>query len=475
MKRKILADISASTFQIVVNQLSGIIVFYILSKCLAKDVFGELNWSTALFIIAFNTLSFGIDQIVVRRIAAGDSASSLLSLHLVHVCVSSLLFYGLLLVCSVFFERFFNAHYLLLWIGFSQLLVFISSPFKQVVNGKEQFGRLMVMSCVAGVTRAMSLLLLAILDTITLKSVIAIFVLSTAVEFLICLALVFLQFDKFSFSWHWKKYFSLVKESMPQLAVMILNAGILRFDWIILGLLASQTILANYSFAYRAVELSALPLMIVAPLLLPRLTRYFTGISFEYQRAQKLNDLLVCLRLSIVLACITSLVLNLVWVDLIDAITDNKYGAANKINILILSAALPFIYLNNFLWTVYFATNRLKRIAFITLVAFLVNIGGDLLFIPFFQAEGAAVAIVIAFIVQSILYSQKANIPGLTKIWQTILFCGLGAASCGWIANYGPGSSKLSLIVALAAYPTMLIVGNQVKAIDWLTVKRMIR
>ncbi len=476
MRKKIVIDISASTFQILLNQFSGLAVFYILSRYLSKNVFGEINWSVAIFVISFSILSFGIDQIVIRRIAAGNNPSAILSLHLTHVFITGCLFFGIIVISSFFFKKFFLQHYLLLWVGISQVFLFLSTPFKQLAIGKELFRSLMFMSIISNIIRVSSLLLLAILQNITVNSIIAIFLISTGIEFLVCIGVVY-GYHKIpiSFTWNKQKYYSLIKDSLPQLGIVIFNAGILRFDWIILGLLASQTILAEYSFAYRVFEISALPLLIIAPLLLPRFTRYFNESSFKDDKAQKLNDLLVFLRLSIVLACLTSLVLNLVWADLIDNITDNKYGVSNSNNILILSGALPFIYLNNFLWTMHFATGRLKRILFITIITFFINVFADVLLIPFFGGEGAAIAILIAFIVQSVLYSQKAYIPGLGKIWQTILFCGLSAALCGWLAKYGFNHLEFSLLSALVLYIIILVIGKQIKLIDWIILKRIIR
>src|SRR4030095_4833578 len=112
MGKKIVLDISASTFQILVNQFSGFVVFYILSKYLSKHVFGEINWSVAIFVIGFSILSFGIDQIVTKRIAAGDSPSTVLSLHLTHVLITSCLFFGIIIFSSFFFKNFFLHHYL---------------------------------------------------------------------------------------------------------------------------------------------------------------------------------------------------------------------------------------------------------------------------------------------------------------------------------------------------------------------------
>jgi hypothetical protein len=45
MSRKFFRDISASTLQVLINQLLGLAVFLFLSICLSKDHYGELNWS----------------------------------------------------------------------------------------------------------------------------------------------------------------------------------------------------------------------------------------------------------------------------------------------------------------------------------------------------------------------------------------------------------------------------------------------
>jgi hypothetical protein len=44
MKKKLLHDISANTLQVIINQLCGLVIFYILSAQLTKNDFGEINW-----------------------------------------------------------------------------------------------------------------------------------------------------------------------------------------------------------------------------------------------------------------------------------------------------------------------------------------------------------------------------------------------------------------------------------------------
>ena len=106
-----------------------------------------------------------------------------------------------------------------------------------------------------------------------------------------------------------------------------------------------------------------------------------------HQRKEKLNDLFVLLRFEMIIASLVALVLNILWVPVIDFITHGKYGAVNRYTILILSACMPFLYVNNFLWTINFAKGHLKMIFYIFFITFLVNVIGDIILIPFFRAK----------------------------------------------------------------------------------------
>jgi hypothetical protein len=43
MKKRLVIDLSANTLQLVVNQLFGVLIFYVLSVNLDKNSFGQLN------------------------------------------------------------------------------------------------------------------------------------------------------------------------------------------------------------------------------------------------------------------------------------------------------------------------------------------------------------------------------------------------------------------------------------------------
>src|ERR1700745_3233662 len=96
MKRTLVNNLSANTLQLIINQLSGLVIFYLLSVGLDKNSFGQINLALALMLAIFNILSFGIDQITVRRIASGEHPKNILSLYLGHVLITGLAFYGLL-------------------------------------------------------------------------------------------------------------------------------------------------------------------------------------------------------------------------------------------------------------------------------------------------------------------------------------------------------------------------------------------
>ena len=122
MKKKIVRDISANSLQVIINQLSGILLFYFCSKFLDKNTFGELNWSIAVLITAFNILGFGMDQLTVRKVAAGGDVAALMRLYLLHVLFAGLGFYLLLLAGGLLFADFYRSHHLLVALGVDSFL-----------------------------------------------------------------------------------------------------------------------------------------------------------------------------------------------------------------------------------------------------------------------------------------------------------------------------------------------------------------
>src|ERR1700744_1795103 len=184
MKTKLVNNLSANTLQLIINQLAGLIIFYILSIGLDKNNFGQINLALALMLAIFNILSFGIDQIAVRKLASGENPSIILSLYISHVLITGLAFYALLFAGRFLFPSI-NAYEIILLIGAGKLMIYFSTPFKQSAIGMERFKLLAYMSVVSNSVRAVALIILALLHQITLINVIIVFVGGDVLELIV--------------------------------------------------------------------------------------------------------------------------------------------------------------------------------------------------------------------------------------------------------------------------------------------------
>jgi O-antigen/teichoic acid export membrane protein len=470
---RFIRHISDSALQFLINQVFGLSLFYILSKALDKDRFGELNWTLAVFMTAFGVLGAGLDQLTVRKIAAGDPPGRVLSLYRTHVWVTGVLFYALLLGGSYLAPAFFLRHSLLLWIGIAKTGLFFSTPYKQLAAGKEQFRVLLRMSVGSTVIKGGAVLVCFLLHVLTMPVLLAIFIAGDLVELGLCsylgkgllgMRLPLLRIDGIA-------WMALLRESLPQVGVVLFSAAMARFDWIFIGLFCPAARLAEYSFAYKAFELSSLPLLILAPLLVPAFTRLAAkdakdgpGNADIGGRMEELQDLI---RGEMVLACGTAMLLNIAWSPLVDAITAGRYGAVNARTIFLLSCCLPLLYLNNFLWSLHFARGRLKMIFFVFALSFALNAAGDIWLIPLYGNEGAASAYLLSLGLQTILYLLQTRETVLRWSWVTLVMAVVSAAFCGYLSCRLWTDVIARSAGAFGLYLFVLIVTLQVRQKDY--------
>lgn len=465
MAKKLVHDISANTLQVVVNQLCGLGIFYVLSTHLDKNNFGEINWSLAVLLTVFGILACGVDQVFVKRIASGHNEKNTLSVYISHVLLSGFCVYALLLISEFVFPSFFQKHNLLLLLGIGKLMIFFSTPFKQLATGLEKFRPLLFMSICSNVVRSIALLLFAISGTFNLTVVVTIFIAGDVAELLLCFYItqriiktpVLLRWDK-------NGYTGLLKESLPQLGVAIFTSIITRFDWIFLGLFTTNIILAEYSFAYKIFEMATLPMLVIAPILIPRFTKLFHSSSSP--AVDTANNLFALLRMEMVIASFTALVLNILWVPVIDWLTHEKYGSVNSNTILILSASMPFLYLNNFLWTINFAKGKLKMIFYVFAITFAINVIADVILIPLYKAEGAAIGYLLAIIGQSIAYLFQTNLEGIRRNALSVLICPICAIASVYVGSIFFQNPLMQLPFDVLCFLLLLILTRQLKLSD---------
>jgi O-antigen/teichoic acid export membrane protein len=467
MRHKFINDISANTLQVAINQCCGLLIFYILSLGLGKDLFGELNWTLAVLLTLFSILSFGIDQVAVRKVAAGGPAHLVLSVYLGHVIYWGLGVYALLALAYWCFPAFFAQHHLLVWIGIGKLAIFVASPFKQVASGLEKFKALLYMATFSNILRSVALLVLYLLGYCTIENVVIVFIVGDIAEWLLCYLIVSWHLRlPVTLRFHLQAYRALIKEAAPQLLSVILTAGLARLDWILIGLFCTTGIVANYSFAWKAFEATTLPLLVLGPVLLPRFSKIFAREAPQPPVGQ-MRQLMALLRTEMAVASGSALLLNLLWAPLMDAITNGSYGAVNSSTILLLSVSLPLLYLNNFLWTINFARHRMKAILLVVAITFAVNAGLNLLLIPHYEGVGAATAFLVATAVQALLYAWATPLDVPKTNWLPVFIAPCAAVMAGLAAQYFFAHIWAVISCAILLYLLLLLVFRQLKRDDW--------
>ncbi|MDB5008998.1 MAG: polysaccharide biosynthesis protein [Mucilaginibacter sp.] len=461
MKQRLIRNLSVNGIQLILNQLLGLGIFYVLSTGLDKNNFGQINLGLAILLAVFNILSFGIDQIAIKKIASGVDATNILSIYLTHVLITGLLFYGLLFLGYALFPQINSFYSLLLLIGIGKLMIFLSTPFKQVANGMERFKLLAYMSVISNVIRCVGLIILATAHYLSLHNIIFIFISGDIMELVVVIYL-FKRAVKLPLIIKWDRagYNKLLRESLPQTGVVLITSALARFDWIFIGFMVSAVKLAEYSFAYKIFEISTLPLLAIAPLLIPRFTKQFL------QTVIKIKELQLLVRAEMIIAAFTGLLLNSCWSPVIDKITSGKYGLINVKTIFILSLCLPLLYLNNFLWTIYFAQGRMKMILGSFIITFLVNVIGDVILIPYFKNEGAAFAFLAACLVQTIYYLKKNTINELKRIWHPLFFCTISALLSGFASTMLFTGYPLIIAFGIVFYIVLLFATAQIRLSD---------
>ncbi|WP_259068658.1 oligosaccharide flippase family protein [Mucilaginibacter sp. X4EP1] len=469
MKKLIIRNFSVNVIQLIVNQVLGLGIFYVLSTGLDKNTFGQINLVLAILLASFNILSFGIDQLVVKKIAAGANASTITAIYIFHVLVSGFVFYGLLLAAHLFIPNVNQVYSLLLLIGIGKLMIFLSSPFKQAANGLERFKLLAFMLVISNIVRCFGLIILALTHVLSLHNIVIIFIAGDVAELLFCL-LAFKRATKISLSFKWnrKDYGKLLTEAIPQTGVVLITSALSRFDWIFIGFMVSAIKLAEYSFAYKIFEISTLPLMAIAPLLIPRFTKKIQ------QNEINPNELKTLVRAEMIIAALVALLLNICWSPVIDWITHGKYGLINVKTIFILTLCMPFLYLNNFLWTIYFAQGRLKMILTSFVITLLVNVVGDIVLIPFFKNEGAAFAFLAACLVQAVYYLKKNELTSINHIWHPLALCILCALLSGFLAKMLFATLWGVLPASIVLYLIFLFIARQIKLADVRSIRQFL-
>jgi O-antigen/teichoic acid export membrane protein len=460
-KKKLVRDISANTVQTGITQLFGLIIFYITSRYLTKDDFGEFNWSMAVGFTAIACASLGLDLVFVKKIASGENVLEVSGIHFFHTVIVGVVLILIALVLELFVPPFSNNHPLFFFVLLNIVLINIANSFKLCLNGLDSYKQLAILAICVNVFKLASVMYLYVTENFLIMNVIIGFLITSVLEVLLGYYLMnrsikarvkpLLKIVEY-------KYFIL--ESLPQLGVVVFDSALSRMDLILLGILSTASITGEYSFVYKVYELSKLPLIIVAPVLLTRFSKIFSNnkiISDEHRSNIRLFfkiELFVMMFIPMILICC--------WTPLVDYFTNDKYGRVNEVNYWILSLCVPLVSIINFLWTMGFVQGQLKTILFITVVVSVLNILANFLLIPFYGSLGSAISFLICTVIQLLLYIKyidQSQVKVRFKSGAAIMvYAGVAILLSKLLAN----NIIFTTIIALGVYVGLTVITKQI-------------
>lgn len=414
MIKQYFRSLSGSGFQIIVNQVFGLVFFALQAVYLQKDAFGNVNWAVAVSTTVYIFLTFGFDHIVVRNIASGSNYKIECGIYSAHTLIVACIAASFVTFRFLFFHNSPREELLLVMVA-SFMFTYLSFPYRQLANSKEKFWALALMNVCGNIVRTIVLLALIFVRQVNVRGIELLYFIAGIMELTVAMAVVSRIFKTVIVPvFSTDIYKKLVKQALPQMGVVLLDSTFARMDWILMGVLSTSFFTADYSFAYKAFESSRIPLLIIAPILLPKVAKAFgksdlSSEQRELRQQRALQSLRVLWRIESVLCVLIPLALNSVWVELINIATHNKYGLDTRWSYAVLSLSLPFIYMTNFFWTIIFSSGRVRLTFRITLAVTLLDFLLNIILIPHFQAVGAAFAFTFSSIVQFVLYSLNVK------------------------------------------------------------------
>jgi O-antigen/teichoic acid export membrane protein len=459
VKNKLLGKIFSSGLQAISVQILGGIFFYFISIYISKNDFGIISWTNAVSVFLTTVLGFGLEQVVVRRIAASRGSDWSATVFFVHSITAFIVTFLFLLLLNSIVKSQAGIYKQLTWFFLAQGLIFIGVPLKQFLNAKEQFTPYGVISVISNVCKIAAAWLLVTEGRLYINTVLIILICTATFE--LCSLIIYLiAKTSFSFKFHFNAYTKLLKESSAQYISVIFDISLSRMDWILLGMMTTSSVLADYSFAYRAYELARLPMLIIAPIILPgfaRLLSLNSKVDIGYQKY--INSFNI---VEIFFAAAIPLILNILWVPLLTLITHGKYGESNSWQFLILSLCIPLQFFINLLWSLSFAAKKYKSVSYITVVCAITNIILNLILITRLGGLGAAIAFFSTTLLQAGLYYRLVCKEIMPVSLRPIIVFTTEAVVIYFISTRLNVHFLIQLVIAVVLYLIITVLSKQI-------------
>ncbi len=405
----------------VISTILALVAIGFITRYLGKEGFGDYATVLAFFSFFSALADLGLYSISAREISrVGADEEKIMGNVFVMRIIFSLAVFLLAPVIIIFFPY---SQEIKIGIMFSAAAFLFSSSY-MVLNGIFQKNLAMdkvMMAELLGKITQVGFIILAIKKDWGFMAIIFSLVLCMLVNFILVFLLSrrYLKFKlRMDFS-YWKKF---VRMSLPLGISVVITFLYFKMDTILLSLIKSSADVGIYNAAYKIIEnITFFPAMIIG-LILPLMSRYIFTERKKFESISNKTFKIFCL-LTVPLI-IGALFLAEEIINLIGGA--GFIESANVLRVLIF--ALAFIFFGHFFNSVLIAGNLQKKLMKVLAFCAAFNIGANLMVIPHYSYNGAAVTSVftemLVVILTAYLTVKYLNYKPKIEKWKSILLSG---------------------------------------------------
>ncbi|RED65817.1 flippase [Cohnella lupini] len=383
-------------FEKVLKMIVSIYIFSLLARYLGPSDFGFLNYGIAFVFIITIFIDLGLSGLVVKDLVQKHNDNSVIIGTTFYLkMIASIIGFTLLIIYVLFLDTI-EIKIVLIFVGISILL----KPFEVIdlYNQANLKSKLSVMS------KNIALILISLIQIffVFFKYPLYYFAFAQSLEVLFSSVLLFILYKRDGNYKKWtyctKTAKNLLSRSWPLILSGVASVLYLKVDQIMVESMRGEAELGIYSVAVRISEAWYFIAIAVVTSLFPQLIR-MRERTFEYRK-----KLQAVYNLLFLIAFFLSIVLSLISSKLISVLFGEEYMPAVSILIIHIWASL-FVFMRALLskWLI------IEELLMFSIVShgfgLVINIAANIILIPKYGGEGAAIATVLAYFTSTYLFT----------------------------------------------------------------------
>jgi len=385
------------TGQLTSRLLKGVIVV-IAARTLGTELFGSFNLAQSIAATFMLLNDFGLDMLLVREVAKGDSKNSqylaalfTIKTSLLLISIAALFIFGPLLSSSTLIKN------LLMILGASSILDTLRDFHLSFARGQNRMD-------IDAINQTIVNGIILVLSTVGLLFHPSVFLLAYAYLLGSCAGLLITLLDVRVYYYTLKRHYSrpmlqrVIKESLPLGLSTACITILLYADTIIIGIVRDTTSVGLYAAAMKIIQLLYVGAGLIA-------TAYLPLLSQQASASQK--NFIITIRSFLYVSIIASIGITFISFFIapyaVPILFGNTYASSVHV-FQILLGSIPFVYVSTVLGYILLVRNHQDKIVPFLIAGTSVNLLLNVLFIGKLGIEGAAVANVISQIINFLGY-----------------------------------------------------------------------